>query len=153
MKSRVSRPGSQANVFIIIPLPNRGPKDVWANALYFLFGFSGLRRGQGHAPLKLLWGNEFGAKNWCAKKNAQSLNDFEFVRKKFLRKKTAHREIAHSENDFVFVRKKIAHRKIAHKLVNQTSIPPARLFRDSLKIYEKKISRMLICLPLGKPYW
>jgi hypothetical protein len=92
------------------------------------------------------------------KKNAHSLNDFEFVRKKFLRKKTAHREIAHSENDFEFVRKNVvrkknAHREIAHKLVNQTSTPPARLFRDSLKIYEKKISRMLICLPLGRPYW
>ncbi len=86
------------------------------------------------------------------KKNAHSPNDFEFVRKKFLRKKTAHREIAHSENDFEFVRKNVvrkknAHREIAHKLVNQTSTPPARLFRDSLKIYGKNKSKQEAFMP------
>jgi hypothetical protein len=86
------------------------------------------------------------------KKNAHSLNDFEFVRKKFVRKKSAHSKIAHSQNVFDVVRKNVvrkksAHREIAHKLVNQTSIPPARLFRDSLKIYGKNKNKQEAYMP------
>jgi hypothetical protein len=72
---------------MIIPLQNQGMKDVRANAPYFLFGFSGLRRCQGYAPLKFLWAMNLRQKTSAKKKMRTALMILNLCAKSFCAKK------------------------------------------------------------------